>query len=116
MKIYNYDRDTKEYLGESDAPIDPMASKREGRVVFLLPANATFEAPTIEASKISVHVDGKWLNVEPVPEPIPEPEPTEEPIEVDPTEVLIQNEISLFLRETAIQRLTVKGLLTGKEV
>ena len=41
---YFYDPTTKEYIGNAPTSLDPVASKREGRDVYLVPANATLTA------------------------------------------------------------------------
>lgn len=45
MNVYFYDENTFELLGMGNANIDPMATKRTGKPVYALPANATFTAP-----------------------------------------------------------------------
>lgn len=60
MKIYNYDRETKEFLGSSDARISPLDEK-----VFLIPANATETKPPIEPLNKKALFDGnEWLLVD----------------------------------------------------
>lgn len=51
MKIFNYNSDTKEFLGESDANLDPLETQNQGKPVYLLPAHATFTAPTVGPDK-----------------------------------------------------------------
>lgn len=45
MEIYNYSKDTHEYLSSSPADIDPQATKRTGEDVYLVPAYATLKKP-----------------------------------------------------------------------
>lgn len=45
MKAYLFDEDTKEYVGEITAQIDPLESEKEGKEIYLLPANSTFSSP-----------------------------------------------------------------------
>ncbi len=45
MLVYVYDEETKEFLREEEAFIDPLETKKQGGKVYLLPANATFEKP-----------------------------------------------------------------------
>lgn len=47
MKIYFYDKDTKEYLDFAQADKDPAASKRTGNFVPLIPAYATLIKPPV---------------------------------------------------------------------
>lgn len=62
MQIYNYTHEG-EYLGQSEAAIDPLETERQGRDVYLLPANASFDPPPA-AGKGQVAVfnkaTGKW--------------------------------------------------------
>ena len=45
MIIYNYDKFTKEYTDKSEAPLNPVATQREGKEVYMLPAYSTEEKP-----------------------------------------------------------------------
>ena len=45
MIIYNYDEFTKEYTGYCNADLDPEETKRQGKNVYLIPANATAQKP-----------------------------------------------------------------------
>lgn len=45
MIIYNYDEITKEYTGYCNADLDPEETKRQGKNVYLIPANATTKKP-----------------------------------------------------------------------
>lgn len=57
-EIYNYDRITKEYISTSYAELNPVA-KKEGKIVYMLPANATFdEPPAVTENKVAVYTDG----------------------------------------------------------
>lgn len=47
--VYKYDEKTKEYLGTTETMIDPLESKKQGRTIYLLPANSTFTKPKEEA-------------------------------------------------------------------
>lgn len=46
MNVYKYDEDTKEYISTETALLDPLETKQQGKNIYLLPANATFTAPT----------------------------------------------------------------------
>lgn len=57
MKIYNYDRETGEYLGSGFADPNPV---RED--AWLVPANATNEAPpTVATGQAAVFENGAWV-------------------------------------------------------
>ena len=46
MQVYKYDEQTKEYIGTEEALLDPLETEQQEKEVYLLPANATFTAPT----------------------------------------------------------------------
>jgi hypothetical protein len=59
--VYNYDRETREYLSASEARLDPAESKLQEKDVFLLPAHATFiEPPQDVKHKTAVLKNDKW--------------------------------------------------------
>ena len=45
MIFYTYDEKTKEYTGTQNAFIDPLETKKQGKDVYLVPANATAKKP-----------------------------------------------------------------------
>lgn len=75
MKAYLYDEETKEFISEVNAQIDPLETKKKGENVYLLPANATFKEPmqAKEGFKIVFNGNG-WeyqeikVEVEEIPE------------------------------------------------
>lgn len=46
MNVYKYNEGTKEYIGTEEALLDPLETEQQGENIYLLPANATFTAPT----------------------------------------------------------------------
>jgi hypothetical protein len=53
--VYNYDRETGEFISETMAALDPLETKLHKRNIFLLPAHATFVSPPITTDgKIAV--------------------------------------------------------------
>lgn len=64
MQVYKYDEQTKEYIGSEQALINPLESELQGKEVYLLPANATFEKPNLQEGFASVFNNGKWENIE----------------------------------------------------
>ncbi len=76
MNAYAYNS-SGEYIGIAERQIDPVASKREGKEVWLLPANSTTIAPPeFDPKKERAVWDGsKWAidAIPPTPEPEPEP-------------------------------------------
>lgn len=63
MQVYIYNEKTKEYIGTEQALINPLESELQGKEVYLLPANATFEKPNLQDGFASVF-NGKWENIE----------------------------------------------------
>lgn len=63
MQVYKYDEKTKEYIGAEQALINPLESELQGKTIYLLPANATFEKPNLQEGFASVF-NGKWENIE----------------------------------------------------
>ena len=45
MKVYEYSTETKEYIGEQEAILDPLESKKLGQNIYLLPPNCTMVKP-----------------------------------------------------------------------
>ena len=45
MIFYTYDEKTKEYVGTQNGFIDPLETKKQGKNVYLVPANATDKKP-----------------------------------------------------------------------
>lgn len=63
MQVYKYDEKTKEYIGTEQALIDPLETEKQGKEIYLLPANATFEKPNLQEGFASVW-NSKWENIE----------------------------------------------------
>ena len=62
MKIYNYSKETGEFLSASDAFTDPLEQKRTGKDVFLVPAYATKNAPPVAgANEVAVYELENWV-------------------------------------------------------
>ena len=63
MKIYIYNTKNNEYLYETEAQIDPLASSKS-ETIYLMPPNATQIAPTEpKAGYANVFTNGKWEQV-----------------------------------------------------
>ena len=62
MKVYCYEHDTKEYIGAEDALLDPLETIKQGKEVYLIPANAVLdEPPAAVEGKAIVFADGWQL-------------------------------------------------------
>ena len=64
MQVYKYDEKTKEYLGKAEAFLDPLETELQGKTIYLLPANATFENPNLQDGFASVWNGTQWENIE----------------------------------------------------
>lgn len=64
MNVYKFNPITKEYTGVEPAMLDPLESKLQGKEVYLLPADATFSAPTLQEGYVSIFKEGAWENIE----------------------------------------------------
>jgi len=63
MKIYNYDKDTKEYIGASEADLDPEETKVQGKNIYLIPAYATdVKPPKTGKAEVAIYDEG-WKKV-----------------------------------------------------
>ncbi len=61
MKIYLYDKETKEYLGCKEADADPAETKLQGKFVPLLPACSVLNSPpNYGENQIPVISEGEW--------------------------------------------------------
>ena len=45
MIFYSYDKKTKEFIGTQNGFIDPLETKKQGKKIYLVPANATDKKP-----------------------------------------------------------------------
>lgn len=64
MQVYKYDEQTKEYIGTEQTLINPLESELQGKTIYLLPANATFEKPNLQEGYASVWNGEQWENIE----------------------------------------------------
>jgi len=55
-KIYHYDKESGEFVGEGKTRIDPVTTEQTEELTWLLPANATFIAPQMGVGK-----EGKFV-------------------------------------------------------
>lgn len=65
MNVYRYDEITKEYIGYEEALLDPLETEQQEKEVYLLPANATFTAPTEpQEGYVNIWKGSCWEQVE----------------------------------------------------
>lgn len=80
MLAYKYSIETKKYIGEVNCQKDPIASKRAGEDVWLLPAHSTLDEPLAEKEGFDVVWNNDQWEYREIPQPEPAPEPTPEEI------------------------------------
>ncbi len=73
MFAYRYDENNY-YAGQQDCQLDPIATKREGHEVWLLPAGCTWVEPLTDKEGYKIKWNGEAWEYEEIPVP-PEPEP-----------------------------------------
>ena len=61
MNLYNYDKNTKEYLSTTLASADPMETKIKGEFVPLVPAYSTLmEPPKTDKNEVAIFNGEAW--------------------------------------------------------
>lgn len=61
MKAYRFNPDTLIFEGEQERQIDPVASRKAGKEIYLMPANCTEIKPLADKSGFDIiFSDGKW--------------------------------------------------------
>ena len=61
MIFYTYDEKTKEFTGTQSAFIDPLKTKKQGKNVYLVPANATDkEPPKTKENQVAIFNGDEW--------------------------------------------------------
>jgi hypothetical protein len=65
MKIYHYNPETRELLGCSEAAMDPLETRAQGKTVYLVPASAVMlEPPEAEEGKARAFINGEWVLID----------------------------------------------------
>lgn len=61
MKAYRFNPKTFTFEGEQESQIDPVASRRAGENIYLMPANCTEIKPPVNKDGFDIiFVDGRW--------------------------------------------------------
>lgn len=76
MKAYQYDSETKKYIGEIERQIDPLESQAQGVDVWLMPANSTDIVPPEPKDGYDIVFNGTDWGYKEIEKPEPLPEPT----------------------------------------
>ena len=78
MKAYRFNPETFIFEGEQERQIDPVASRRAGENIYLMPANCTEIKPPVDKDGFDIiFVDGKWDYKEQEKKEETQPEPYE---------------------------------------
>lgn len=102
MKAYRFNPDTLIFEGEQERQIDPVASRKAGENVYLMPANCTdVEPPAGKDGFDIVFVDGKWS--------YKEQEKKEEPSQPEPYEPTTEEKINQLDSQYEQNKKTLQG-------
>lgn len=74
MKAYQYDSETKKYIGEIDRQIDPLESQAQGKEIWLMPADSTDIVPPEAKDGYDIVFNGAGWEYKEIEKPV-EPEP-----------------------------------------
>jgi hypothetical protein len=81
MKAYLFDENTKEFEGLVDCQIDPLESEKQGKKIWLLPANSTLVEPLEPKEGYLIVFNGEFWEYQEIEKPSEEEkEPTNEDI------------------------------------
>lgn len=78
MLAYRYDMFNYKYIGTINCQKDQVASKREGKDIWLLPAHSTFDEPLPVKEGFDIVWNGSAWEYQEIPQPQPAPAPTKE--------------------------------------
>ena len=92
MKAYQYDSETKKYIGEIDRQIDPLESQAQGKEIWLMPADSTDIVPPEAKDGYDIVFNGVGWEYKEIQK---EPEPEEPTIE-EKNEIIRQTRASLY--------------------
>lgn len=102
MKAYRFNPDTFIYESEQERQIDPVASRKAGKPIYLMPANCTEVKPPAGKDGFDiVFVDGKWN--------YREQEKKEEPSQPEPYEPTTEDKINQLDSQYEQDKKTLQG-------
>lgn len=102
MKAYRFNPDTLIFEGEQERQIDPVASRKAGEEIYLMPANCTdVEPPAGKAGFDIIFEAGKWS--------YKEQEKKEEPSQPEPYEPTTEDKINQLDSQYEQDKKTLQG-------
>ncbi len=102
MKAYRFNPDTFIYESEQERQIDPVASRKAGKNIYLMPANCTDVEPPVNKEGFDiVFADGKWS--------YKEQEKKEEPSQPEPYEPTTEDKINQLDSQYEQDKKTLQG-------
>lgn len=102
MKAYRFNPDTLIFEGEQERQIDPVASRKAGEEIYLMPANCTEAKPPAGKDGFDiVFADGKWS--------YREQEKKEEPSQPEPYEPTTEDKINQLDSQYEQDKKTLQG-------
>lgn len=102
MKAYRFNPDTFIFEGEQERQIDPVASRKAGKNIYLMPANCTdVEPPAGKAGFDIIFSDGKWS--------YKEQEKKDEAKEPEPYEPTTEDKIAVLDSQYEQDKKTLQG-------
>ena len=110
MIAYRYDPTTNLYAGEQERQLDPVASQKAGKEVYLMPANCTTVEPLTEKEGFNIKWNGtEWEYVE-IPK---EEEPTTEPQELTTEQKIASLDVQYSTDKATLQSYYVAFMIDG---
>ena len=102
MKAYRFNPDTLIFEGEQERQIDPVASRKAGKPIYLMPANCTEAKPPAGKDGFDIiFSDGKWN--------YKEQEKKEEPSQPEPYEPTTEDKIAVLDSQYEQDKKTLQG-------
>lgn len=102
MKAYRFNPDTLVFEGEQERQIDPVASRKAGKPIYLMPANCTdVEPPMGEFGFDLIFSNGKWY--------YKAQEKKEEPSQPEPYEPTTEDKIAVLDSQYEQDKKTLQG-------
>lgn len=102
MKAYRFNPDTLVFEGEQERQIDPVASRKAGEEIYLMPANCTETKPPADKAGFNIIFEaGKWS--------YKEQEKKEEPSQPEPYEPTTEDKIAVLDSQYEQDKKTLQG-------